>query len=227
MAIAPLNKFVTIAVPVAPGIQTVYTTPTGVSSIVLYASVANVGVNTYPRVSFTHERTSTATKTFGNKRNNRVVKDIEIPPNDTLVIIDGRLVLERTAIIQDSISVSGIQSGILDIQNVVYDYQTGLTTVTTTVDHGFSVGDEITMSNIEMSCTNVGGGDYEGGITSTTFPNPLRSFEVLADSVLGDNAKFETNVGIVNNIPHNYEGGGKVAPLHMELIVSILENSLA
>ena len=33
MAVAPLNKFLTIAVPVAPGEQTVYTTPTGVSSI--------------------------------------------------------------------------------------------------------------------------------------------------------------------------------------------------
>ena len=33
MAIAPLNKFITIAVPVAPGEQTVYTAPTGVSSL--------------------------------------------------------------------------------------------------------------------------------------------------------------------------------------------------
>ena len=38
MAVAPLNKFITIAVPVAPGEQTVYTAPTGVSSIVPYAS---------------------------------------------------------------------------------------------------------------------------------------------------------------------------------------------
>ena len=43
MAIAPLNKFITIAVPIAPGEQIVYTAPTGVSSIILYASVANVG----------------------------------------------------------------------------------------------------------------------------------------------------------------------------------------
>ena len=64
MAVAPLNKFITIAVPVAPGEQTVYTAPTGVSSIILYASVANVGIgNTYPTVTFTHRRTSTASKT--------------------------------------------------------------------------------------------------------------------------------------------------------------------
>ena len=53
MAVAPLNKFITIAVPVAPGEQTVYTAPTGVSSIVLYASVSNVGIgNTYPNIYF-------------------------------------------------------------------------------------------------------------------------------------------------------------------------------
>ncbi len=46
MAVAPLNKFLTVAFPVAPGEQTVYTTPTGVSAIVLYAQVANVGINT-------------------------------------------------------------------------------------------------------------------------------------------------------------------------------------
>ena len=34
MAVAPLNKFITVAVPVAPGINTVYTTPVGVSAIV-------------------------------------------------------------------------------------------------------------------------------------------------------------------------------------------------
>ena len=55
MAVAPLNKFLTIAVPVAPGEQTVYTAPTGVSAIVLYAQVSNVGIGeTYPTVTFTH-----------------------------------------------------------------------------------------------------------------------------------------------------------------------------
>ena len=51
MAVAPLNKFLTIAVPVAPGEQTVYTAPTGSSAIVLYAQVSNVGIGeTYPTV---------------------------------------------------------------------------------------------------------------------------------------------------------------------------------
>ena len=92
MAVAPLNKFITIAVPVAPGEQTVYTAPTGASSIVLYASVSNVGINTYPTFTFTHRRKSTASKTAGNIRNIRVIKNAEIPPSDALVVIDGRLV---------------------------------------------------------------------------------------------------------------------------------------
>ena len=78
MAVAPLNKFLTIAVPVAPGEQTIYKAPVGTSAIVLYAQVANVGVNTYPTVTFTHRRTSVATRTAGNIRNNRIIKDGEI-----------------------------------------------------------------------------------------------------------------------------------------------------
>ena len=95
MAVAPLNKFITIAVPVAPGEQTVYTTPVGVSAIILYAQVSNVGVGTYPTITFTHRRKSTASRTAGNTRNNRIVRDAEVPPNDSLIIIDGRLVLEN------------------------------------------------------------------------------------------------------------------------------------
>ena len=76
MAIAPLNKFITKAVPVAPGEQIVYEAPTGVSAIVLYASVANVGINTYPKVTFTHRRKSTASKTSGNTRDTRIISSV-------------------------------------------------------------------------------------------------------------------------------------------------------
>jgi hypothetical protein len=96
MAVAPLNKFLTIAVPVAPGEQTVYTTPTGVSAVLLYAQVANVGINTYPTVTVTHRRKSTSQRTAGNTRNIRLIKNATVLPNDFIVIIDGRLVLEKT-----------------------------------------------------------------------------------------------------------------------------------
>lgn len=220
MAVAPLNKFLTIAVPVAPGEQTVYTTPTGVSAIVLYAQVANVGVNTYPAVTFTHRRKSTSQRTSGNTRNIRVIKNVEIPPNDSLVIIDGRLVLERTAIITDSIVIEGVQSGIVTIKNCVYDHNTGITTVTTWQNHNFNAGDEVTMSGLAFTCS----GSF--GLTTSIFPSPQQSFTVdsIVDTV-GTSKTFVTNSGRVVGIAHTYLNGGSVGPLQMEFICSILENS--
>lgn len=220
MAVAPLNKFITIAIPVAPGEQTVYTTPGGVSSIVLYAQVSNVGVNTYPKVTFTHRRVSRATRTLGNTRNNRLVKDIEVPPNDAVIIIDGRLVLERTTLISDSIVIEGTQSGIVTITDCKYDHTTGITTVTTSTPHNFNINDEITMSGLAFTCVSSGIG------ASAIFPAPQQSFVV--DSIqgnVGTSLTFTTNSGIVLGIAHTYLGGGLAAPLQMEFICSILENS--
>ena len=223
MAIAPLNKFITKAVPIAPGEQIVYEAPTGVSSIILYASVANVGVNTYPTFTFTHRRKSTASKTSGNTRDTRVIKNAEVPPQDSLVVIDGRLVLERSALLRDSIIVQGVQSGVVDINFVDYDHTTGITTVQTSTPHGFEVDDEVTMSGIAFSCAS-----YTGGLTTSIFPEPQRSFVV--DSItgpVGTSLTFTTNAGVVSGIGHTYVSGGKVAPLQMELIMSILENSIS
>jgi len=222
MAVAPLNKFLTIAVPVAPGEQTVYTTPTGVSAIVLYAQVSNVGIGeTYPAVTFTHRRKSTSQRTAGNTRNNRIIKDVEIPPNDSLVIIDGRLVLERTAVVTDSIVIEGTQSGIVSVTNCLYNNTTGVTTVTTFNAHNFNVGDEVTMSGLAFTCAP---GNY--GITTTIFPSPQQSFTI--DSIIGSvgiSKTFVTNSGTVTGIAHTYVSGGLVGPLQMEFICSILENS--
>lgn len=222
MAVAPLNKFLTIAVPVAPGEQTIYTTPTGISAIVLYAQVSNVGVNTYPKVTFLHRRKSTATKTFGNKRDIRVVKETEIPPNDALVIVDGRLVLERSAIISDSIVISGTQSGIVSITDCKYDHTTGITTVTTYSAHNFNVNDEVTMSGLAFTCS------ASSGITTTIFPSPQQSFTVtnIIGSV-GTSKTFVTNSGVVAGIAHTYVSGGLVGPLQMEFICSILESNIS
>jgi len=221
MAVAPLNKFLTLAVPVAPGEQTIYTTPVGVSAILLYAQVSNVGIGeTYPAITFIHRRKSTASKTSGNTRNIRVVKETEIPPNDALVIIDGRLVLERTALISDSIVVEGTQSGIVTITNCVYNNVTGITTITTVSNHNFDVNDEVTMSGLEFTCP------AGSGITTSIFPSPQQSFTVLSiiDTV-GTSKTFVTNSGIVAGIAHTYVSGGSVGPLQMEFICSILENS--
>lgn len=220
MAVAPLNKFLTIAVPVAPGEQTVYTTPIGVSAILLYAQVANVGVNTYPTISLTHRRKSTSARTVGNTRNIRVIKDVEIPPNDAVVIIDGRLVLERTAVVTDSVVIEGTQAGIVSITNCLYDNNSGITTITTITPHNFNVNDEVTMSGLAFTCS----GTF--GLTTSIFPSPQQSFKI--DSIIGDvgtSKTFVTNSGIVLGIAHTYLSGGNVGPLHMEFICSILENS--
>ena len=222
MAVAPLNKFLTVAVPVAPGEQTVYTVPTGVSAIVLYAQVSNVGIGeTHPTFTFTHRRKSTSQRTFGNTRNNRIIKGVEVLPNDSLVIIDGRLVLERTAVVTDSIVIEGTQSGIVSVTNCLYNNTTGVTTVTTFSPHNFNVGDEVTMSGLAFTCA---AGNY--GITTTIFPSPQQSFTI--DSIIGNvgsSRTFVTNSGTVTGIAHTYVSGGLVGPLQMEFICSILENS--
>lgn len=220
MAVAPLNKFLTIAVPVAPGEQTVYTTPVGVTAILLYAQVANVGVNTYPTISLTHRRKSTSARTVGNTRNIRVIKNVEIPPNDAVVIIDGRLILERTATITDSVVIQGTQAGIISISTCFYDNTTGITTVVTSVPHNFKANDEVTMAGLAFTCS----GSF--GLTTSIFPSPQQSFVI--DSIIGNvgtSKTFVTNSGIAIGIAHTYVSGGVVAPLQMEFICSILENS--
>ena len=84
MAVAPVNKFLSIAVPVTPGEQKLYEVPTGTSAILLYAQVSNVGINTYPTVTFIHRREARST---GIKRDIRIIKDIEVPPNLSLIHI--------------------------------------------------------------------------------------------------------------------------------------------
>ena len=218
MAIAPLNKFITVAVPVAPGEQTVYKTPVGVSAILLYAQVSNVGIGrTYPKVTLSHKRVSTATKTAGNVRTNRLIRNVEIPPNDAVILVDGRIILERTAVISDSIVLDGVQSGIVSIFDCQYDNVTGLTTITTYDSHNFSIGDEITMSGLEFTCSG------SIGITTTIFPSPQVAFTI--SNVGGGGTVFETYGGTVAGIAHTYVGGGLVGPLQMEFICSVLENS--
>tara|TARA_B100000579_G_scaffold321179_1_gene270852 strand:+ start:8983 stop:10680 length:1698 start_codon:yes stop_codon:yes gene_type:complete len=203
MAVAPLNKFLTIAIPVAPGEQTIYTAPTGTSAIVLYAQVSNVGIGqSYPSVTFTHRRTSVATRTAGNIRNNRLIKDGEVPPNDALILIDGRLVLERTAVVSDAIVISGIQSGITTVTDAQYDNISGVTTVTTLDPHKFSVDHQVTMTGIAFTCPST------AGITSAIFPAPQAAFTIT--NVVSENGNvglsktFVVNTGIVKGLPHTY-----------------------
>ena len=197
MAIAPVNKFVSIAVPVAPGLQKLYEVPTGTSALLLYTQVSNVGIAvTYPTVTFVQKRTSRST---GNTRDIRVIKDAEIPPNDAVILIDGRLVLEKTPLVLDQIYVQGNQSGIGTITNVVYDEPTGIATITTKEAHKLNVTDPVTMSGIAFTCLGT------TGITTTIFPDPQQSY--IVDTLIGEvgtSKTFSAVVGSSKGYPHVY-----------------------
>ena len=205
MAVAPVNKFLSIAVPVTPGEQKLYEVPTGTSAILLYAQVANVGVNTYPTVSFIHRREARST---GITRDIRVIKDIEIPPNDAAVLVDGRLVLEKTATTLDRLYIQGTQLGIGTITDVEYSPYSGIATVTTMNPHGFSVNDQVAMVGIAFTCSS------NAGITTTIFPDPPQSsvVDTIVD-VVGTSRTFTSVIGgtgaqfvdhFYNASPHNF-----------------------
>ncbi len=194
MAIAPVNKFISVMVPVAPGLQKLYEVPTGTSALVLYAQVANVGVGTYPTVTFFQRRESRST---GLTRDIRVIKDVEIPPNDGVILVDGRMVLEKTPLIVDRIYVQGTQSGLSTITDVDYCEPLGIATITTIGNHGFSANDQITLGGIVFECTN-----NNSGITTTIFPDPQASYTV---DVVNDSKQFTTIVGSANGIIHTYK----------------------
>ena len=160
MAIAPVNKFINLAVPVAPGVQKLYEVPTGTTSLLLYAQVANVGVGTYPLVTFWQKRLSRST---GNDRDIRVMKEVEIPPNDAVILVDGRMVLEKTAITADSLYIRGHQENVGIITGVDYDEPTGIATVMCKGLHNFNAGDPITMGGIYFTC----GSTYTPGNNTT------------------------------------------------------------
>ena len=187
MAVAPVNKFLSIAVPVTPGEQKLYEVPTGTSAILLYAQVSNVGINTYPTVTFIHRREARST---GITRDIRVIKDIEIPPNDAAVLVDGRLVLEKTATTLDRLYIQGTQLGIGTITDVEYSPYSGIATVTTMNPHGFSVNDQVSMVGIAFTCSS------NAGITTTIFPDPPQSstIDTIVDSV-GTSRTFTSVIG--------------------------------
>ncbi len=205
MAVAPVNKFLSVAVPVTPGEQKLYEVPTGTSAILLYAQVSNVGINTYPKVTLIHRR---ETRSTGITRDIRVIKDIEVPPNDAAILIDGRLVLEKTATTLDRLFIKGTQLGIGTITDVEYSPYSGIATVTTMNAHGFSVNDQISMVGIAFTCSS------NAGITTTIFPDPSQSnvVESIVDSV-GTSKTFTSVIGgtgaqfvdhFYNASPHNF-----------------------
>jgi hypothetical protein len=109
MAQQPLNTYKTVTGIVSTTENTeIYTTRTGYTSIVLYAQVANTGTG-IGTVTFSHKRTnrsqSGVTTDF-----NELIQGGLVPQNDALILLEGRLVLERTALKTDAIVMSGIST---------------------------------------------------------------------------------------------------------------------
>lgn len=82
----PLNTFKNIPAPITTALQTVYTAPLGITTIVLMAQASNI-VSVAANVSFIHYSYKTGISTF-------VVKNIAVPPNDARILLGGKLVLE-------------------------------------------------------------------------------------------------------------------------------------
>jgi hypothetical protein len=85
MAGLPLNTFKSIPLLVTTSLQTIYTAPLGITSIVLMAQVSNI-VNTAQTVSFQHYSYGTGITTY-------IIKDGTVAPNDALILLGGKLVL--------------------------------------------------------------------------------------------------------------------------------------
>jgi hypothetical protein len=90
----PLNVFRTKAFELTTQEQTIYTTPTGITTIVLGAQASNIS-------------NSAATVTFTLTKNNVdyiMLKEFTIPPNDAADVTTGKLVIEEGASVKAIVS---------------------------------------------------------------------------------------------------------------------------
>ena len=108
MAQQPLNTYKPVVGIVSTTDTEVYRTKTGYTSIVLYAQVANTGVGV-GTVTFYHQR-ETRSQTGITTTETEILKGAPIYPNDALILLDGRLVLEKTALKTDSIRMVGVST---------------------------------------------------------------------------------------------------------------------
>jgi len=100
MATLPLNTFKTKTAVLGSNTGTfVYTTPVGVTSIILMANVSN-GSSTIQNVSLAHYRNLPVladSQGNGGQTGNvitEVVKNFALPPNDSANLLSGKLIVE-------------------------------------------------------------------------------------------------------------------------------------
>lgn len=81
----PLNSFKTTTFNVTTVDSTVYTTPAGVTTVILLAQISNVHATDVVKVSATHVRSGNVTS---------IIKNTSIPPEDAASLLTGKLILQ-------------------------------------------------------------------------------------------------------------------------------------
>lgn len=105
MATLPLNSFKTKAFELTTADQTVYVTPSGLTTIVLGAQASNISAGT-------------VTITFTLRKNNVdfvMLNAFEIPPNDAAEITTGKLVIEEGSSVKAQVSANSSVNLVLSI----------------------------------------------------------------------------------------------------------------
>ncbi len=85
MATIPLNTFKTTTFDVTTSQSTVYTTPAGVTTVVLLAQVSNIHASDAVTISANHVRGSNTTS---------IIKNTTIPIKDAASLLTGKLILQ-------------------------------------------------------------------------------------------------------------------------------------
>jgi len=105
MATLPLNTFRTRAFELTTNEQTIYTTPTGLTTIVLGAQASNIG-NTPAAITFTLRK---------NNTDYVMLNAFEIPPHDAAEVTTGKLVIEEGASVKAVVSANNTINLVLSI----------------------------------------------------------------------------------------------------------------
>jgi len=92
MALA-LNVYKTITSVASTSVVGIYTAPVGYAGVVLLAQVANIGSETHT-VTISHKRS-----VAGVAVTTEIVKNYAVPANDSVSVLDGRLIMESNDVL--------------------------------------------------------------------------------------------------------------------------------
>lgn len=92
MALA-LNVYKTVTSIASTSTVGIYTAPVGYAGVVLLAQIANVGSETYT-VTVSHQRSVSGTAVT-----TEIVKNYPVPANDSVSILDGKLIMESSDVL--------------------------------------------------------------------------------------------------------------------------------